>query len=200
MHRQAVRTALSEPPRATRGSRARKRAGRGSRPFARDQCGQMRRAAACCGAGATGLEPATSGVTERRSPARSACKSLVSAPRASPVRHLFTIRIGPLDSAADANGDTDSIVAAGSDRRGCGYSRTGSVTLTALLWQVLGRPLKPSDRQGEQTDFRSRPGSAQPPRHQASLWAIARARLPRALRSGRRWCRARGCRTWRIRG
>lgn len=48
-------------------------------------------------------------------PTRSACKSAVSARRASPVRHLFTVRSRPYDSAADANGGTADIITAASD-------------------------------------------------------------------------------------
>ena len=49
--------------------------------------------------GATGLEPATSGVTERGFAERSRWKTLVLLASASLSRHLFTRRIGPLQAA-----------------------------------------------------------------------------------------------------
>jgi hypothetical protein len=87
----------------------------------------VRAAAARCGplrTGATGLEPATSGVTERGSAAQSPRKHAGWELERSPCRHLFADRSRPLRAAGAANptrpsldrGHTGVILLWGSDR------------------------------------------------------------------------------------
>jgi hypothetical protein len=87
----------------------------------------VRAAATRCGpqrTGATGLEPAASGVTERRSATRIPCKNAGRELFRSLCRHLFTLRSRPLRAAGAANptgpsldrGHTSVILLCGSDR------------------------------------------------------------------------------------
>jgi len=69
----------------------------------------MRRVAVHSGAGATGLESATSGVTVRRSRAGTPCKSRIRWADAPRDRHLFTRRSKPQKGASDRKRESRNV-------------------------------------------------------------------------------------------